>query len=151
MVNRIDMIAPKGTQLTFTALYRIQITGMIPEESNRDQLVVTVKRLKEEPYDPQDKEIKAYNAEIVATIRDIMKIPTNNQLFRETLILQLNNQTDPYDPAELADLGACLTVAEGSQLQEVLEAMVVPERQKKALQLLKAELDLNLLQQKISK
>jgi len=90
---------------------------------------------------------KAYTAEIMGTIKDILK---HNPLFKEQLQVFIE-RVDVTRPAQLADFGAALTTAEPDELQEVLEATTLQERMEKALLLLKKELAMSRLQQDIGK
>lgn len=90
---------------------------------------------------------KAYTAEIMSTIKEILK---HNPLFKEQLQVFIE-RVDVSRPAQLADFGAALTTAEPTELQDVLEARTLQERMEKTLFLLKKELEMSRLQQDIGK
>lgn len=111
-------------------------------------LMVEVENYEHESY-VVNEEIKALTQEIVKTIRDIIAL---NPLYRESITQILHaGQRVVDNPVYLADLGASLTGAESKELQEVLEERNVPRRLYLALSMLKKELELGRLQQKIGK
>uniref|UniRef100_A0A915JFR8 Lon N-terminal domain-containing protein n=1 Tax=Romanomermis culicivorax TaxID=13658 RepID=A0A915JFR8_ROMCU len=95
-------------------------------------------------------EMKAYNQEIVKTIREIISL---NPFYRESVAQVLRPGQPILDnPIYLSDFGAALTVgASSSELQEVLEETSIMERQKKTLAILKKELEFSKLQAKIGR
>jgi len=136
-----------GTQILFSGFYRVQITSVIDQSASK--MFVGIKKLEDEPYDKTDKEIKAYHNAIIEVIRDIVKL--TGPLHREQLIQYLQ-YANTSEPAELADVAACFcTNADGAQMQEVIESLNIKERQRKALQLLKAEQDQLHTQQRLNK
>jgi ATP-dependent Lon protease len=103
-------------------------------------VTVKVDNLVTAPYNKTAPIIKALTQEIIATIKDIAKL---SQLFREQLSQAhylLTNTNFFDDPAQLADFAAGVTAADSAELQAVLEELVVEERLRKALVLLKKEL-----------
>ena len=89
--------------------------------------------------------IQAYSNEIVAVIRDLVKL---NPLFREHAQYFMSRvQLD--NPYKLADFAASLTTAEGEELQAVLEETNPRERLSKALLLISKEREMSRLQQEI--
>lgn len=97
----------------------------------------------------QTEEVKALTQEVIKTIRDIISL---NPLYRESLQQMLHQGQRVVDnPVYLSDLGAALTGAEPAELQAVLEEMDIPKRLMLSLSLLKKELELSKLQQKIGK
>lgn len=98
----------------------------------------------------QNDEIKALSNETVKTIRDIIQL---NPLYRD-MISQLlqGGQSIVDNPAYLSDLAATFTSsAESKELQEVLEELDIQKRLLLSLKLLKKELEMSRLQQKIGK
>lgn len=69
--------------------------------------------------------VQAVTQEVIKTIRDIISM---NPLYRESLQQMLHTGQRVVDnPVYLSDLGAALTGAEASELQQVLEEMDVSE------------------------
>ncbi|XP_014089309.2 lon protease homolog, mitochondrial isoform X1 [Bactrocera oleae] len=111
-------------------------------------LMVEVENVKHEQY-KQTEEVKALTQEVIKTIRDII---TMNPLYRESLQQMLHqNQRVVDNPVYLCDLGASLSAAEPEELQKIMEEMDIPKRLLLALALLKKELELSKLQQKIGR
>ncbi|XP_011176652.1 lon protease homolog, mitochondrial isoform X2 [Zeugodacus cucurbitae] len=111
-------------------------------------LMVEVENVKHEQY-KQTEEVKALTQEVIKTIRDII---TMNPLYRESLQQMLHqNQRVVDNPVYLCDLGASLSAAEPEELQKIMEELDIPKRLLLALALLKKELELSKLQQKIGR
>ncbi|KAH8371337.1 hypothetical protein KR093_006983 [Drosophila rubida] len=111
-------------------------------------LIVEVENIKLPAY-KQTEEVKALTQEIIKTLRDII---TMNPLYRESLQQMLHqNQRVVDNPIYLCDLGASLSAGEPGELQKILEETDIPQRLLLALALLKKELELSRLQQKIGR
>jgi len=96
-----------------------------------------------------NEEVKALTQEIIKTIRDILAL---NPLYRESIQQMLHQGQRVVDnPVYLADLGAALTAAEPADLQEVINEINIPKRLVLTLSLLKKDLELTHLQQKIGR
>ncbi len=92
------------------------------------------------------REMKAYSASIIQTIKELLKL---NPLFKEELQLFLSH-SDLSEPGKLADFAVALTTATRDELQDVLETFEIPKRVDKSLRLLRKELDLSQLQNRIN-
>ena len=92
-------------------------------------------------------ELKAYSMAIISTLKDLMKL---NPLQSEAIRLFLSRSTLD-DPGRLADFAANLTTAEGEELQRILETFDVRRRIDRVLVLLKKEVELSKLQNKITR
>ncbi|XP_023294850.2 lon protease homolog, mitochondrial isoform X1 [Lucilia cuprina] len=111
-------------------------------------LMVEVVNVQHENF-KQTEEVKALTQEVIKTIRDII---TMNPLYRESLQQMLHqNQRVVDNPVYLCDLGASLSAAEPEDLQKIMEEMDIPKRLLLALGILKKELELSKLQQKIGR
>ncbi|XP_014247529.1 lon protease homolog, mitochondrial-like [Cimex lectularius] len=119
-----------------------------PIPKSKSILIVEVENVQHEKF-KNTEEIKALTQEVIKTIKDIISL---NPLYRETLQQMLHQGQRVVDnPVYLSDLGAALTGAEPAELQAVLEEMDVPKRLMLSLALLKKELELSRLQQKIGR
>lgn len=121
-----------------------------PVETSKPQpvLMVQVENVSHNKF-RQTEEVKALTQEVIKTIRDIISL---NPLYRESLQQMLHQGQRVVDnPVYLSDLGAALTGAEASELQQVLEEMDIPKRLMLSLSLLKKEFELSKLQQKIGR
>ncbi len=92
-------------------------------------------------------ELKTYSMAIITSVKELIK---SNSLFHEELKLFLNKFTID-DPGKLSDFVASMTSADPGQVQKILETFDVKKRAEKVLFLLKKELELSKIQQKISK
>ncbi len=92
-------------------------------------------------------EIKAYTTAIINVIKELLPL---NPLYGEEL-KQFLGHYGPSDPSRLADFGASLTTASGTELQEVLEILPLYPRLEKALVLLQKELEIARAQMEIRK
>ncbi len=92
-------------------------------------------------------ELKAYSMSIVSTLKELHEL---SPIHSEAIKMYLSHSAMD-DPGKLADFAANLTMADGAQMQEVLEAFDIRQRLDKVLVLLKQELELARLKQKISK
>lgn len=153
-VNRVDTTqsTPSPPKVPLSSLDHNLTTdkntaGDIPP-SKQPVLMIEVENVKHEPY-TQTEEVKALTQEVIKTIRDII---TMNPLYRESLQQMLHqNQRVVDNPVYLCDLGASLSAAEPEELQKIMEEMDIPKRLLLALALLKKELELSKLQQKIGR
>jgi len=118
------------------------------EMGGKPILLVNVENALDMHYKPTQ-ELKAYSAEVIKTIRDIIAM---NPLYKESLSQLIEAGKRVVDnPTHLADFGAALTSGEASQLQEVLEEFDIPKRLMLTLELLKKELAIITLQQRLGK
>ncbi len=92
-------------------------------------------------------ELKAYSMAIITTLKELVQI---NPLYSEEIKLFLN-RSSMDDPGRLADFAANLTSADGQELQGILESFDGRRRIGQVLILLKKELEVSRLQNKISK
>ncbi|XP_076800484.1 lon protease homolog, mitochondrial-like [Clavelina lepadiformis] len=121
------------------------------KEGSHEETGVLMGRVENLPTPKLDssEDIKALTAEVVKTIRDIIAL---NPLYRESVaqIIQAGQRVID-NPVYLSDLGAALSSGETREMQEVLEEMNVRERLYKSLSLLKKELEVSKLQQRLGR
>lgn len=113
--------------------------------------IVSVTNLQTQPYSKDNQHIRAFMSEIVSVFKDIAQL---NPLFRDQItnfsITQVaSNVFD--EPDKLADFAAAVSSGEVQELQDVLEALHVDDRLRKALLVLKKELINAQLQSKLSR
>ncbi|MFA4985336.1 MAG: endopeptidase La [Candidatus Brocadiia bacterium] len=157
-------------RLSFNDIYHVGVVGRIlkageDENSHYQMLVQVVSRMeivdffregpvyaatisypKPEPDLPAS-EIRAHTLAIIQALKDVMRL---NPLFQEEM-RQLMSSTSINDPSRLADFAASLTSAEPFELQEILETFPIIERLRKVLLLLKKEIEINEIKEKINK
>jgi Lon-like ATP-dependent protease len=94
--------------------------------------------------------VQAITSEIVSVFKDIA---TDNPLFRDQITTFSVSQSATLfeEPGKLADFAAAMSAGIPSELQEVLESLVIEERLQKSLAVLKKELLNARLQSKIAK
>ncbi|EDR12043.1 uncharacterized protein LACBIDRAFT_189137 [Laccaria bicolor S238N-H82] len=113
--------------------------------------IVNIANLKTAPYSRDDQHIRAFMSEIVSVFKDIAQL---NPLFRDQITNFSINQVaaNVFDePDKLADFAAAVSTGEVQELQDVLESLVVDDRLRKALLVLKKELINAQLQSKLSR
>ena len=113
--------------------------------------VVNVDNLATQPYNKDDQYIRAFMSEIVSVFKDIAQL---NPLFRDQIANFSINQvaSNVFDePDKLADFAAAVSTGEPNELQDVLESLVVDDRLRKALLVLKKELINAQLQSKLAR
>jgi Lon-like ATP-dependent protease len=113
--------------------------------------IVNVDNLASQPYTKTNQYIRAVMSEIISVFKDIAQL---NPLFRDqitnfTISQSANNVFD--EPDRLADFAAAVSQGEVGELQDVLESLVIEDRLRKALLVLKKELINAQLQSKISR
>ncbi|RLN70142.1 hypothetical protein BBJ29_008857 [Phytophthora kernoviae] len=142
---RIDNMLPfdaNSVQVLMVSQRRIAIDDVRDEGP---PLRVNISNLDNPSYDPKSKLIRAYSNEIVATLREIVKM---NPLFKDHM-QYFSQRIDIHNPYKLADFAASVTSADGEELQQVMEEMSCEARLKKALELITKELELSKVQQTI--
>ncbi|EIW57635.1 ATP-dependent protease La [Trametes versicolor FP-101664 SS1] len=113
--------------------------------------VVNVDNLATQPYNKDDQYIRAFMSEIVSVFKDIAQL---NPLFRDQIANFSINQvaSNVFDePDKLADFAAAVSTGDPNELQDVLESLVVDDRLRKALLVLKKELINAQLQSKLAR
>ncbi|KAL4065016.1 Lon protease C-terminal proteolytic domain-containing protein [Scleroderma yunnanense] len=113
--------------------------------------IVEVENLATHPYNKDDQYIRAFMSEIVSVFKDIAQL---NPLFRDQITNFSINQvaSNVFDePDKLADFAAAVSSGEVRELQDVLESLVVEDRLRKALLVIKKELINAQLQSKLSR
>lgn len=142
---RIDNMLPfdvNSVQVLMVSQRRIVIDGV---HDSGPPLRVNINPLENPEFDPKSQLIRAYSNEIVATLREIVKM---NPLFKEHM-QYFSQRIDIHNPYKLADFAASVTTADGEELQQVMEEMSCELRLKKALELITKELELSKVQQVI--
>ncbi|MBF0369670.1 MAG: endopeptidase La [Magnetococcales bacterium] len=91
--------------------------------------------------------LKPYTMAVINTLKEILKY---DSLYQEQVRMFLSRHNFS-DPDRLADFVASMTSSKREELQEVLETISTQERLEKVLGLLKKELEMVKLQDKISK
>lgn len=151
-INHIGVLAhiqqmdsgPAGAIAMVMSHRRIRATGTVARTA--PPLVLKVEHIHQPPLDDANTdEVKATCNEILATLREIIRV---NPLFQQH-IAYFTRKIDVTNPYALADFAASLTTLDAVELQDVLETFELQPRLRKALLLLKKEQQLSQLQQAI--
>ncbi len=122
-------------------LKRFEILKLAVRE---EKILARVVYLKEKP--ASGDKAKALALSIMNTMRELIK---NNPVFSEEIKTFLSRNTWE-NPGLLADLSVSITSATRDELQQILETLDVEKRLEEALYLLRKELDLNELKERIT-
>ena len=146
VVEIVDVVQPSMAlplHVMLHVLDRIRIGEYVQQEP---YLIASVEYIPETENEGND-ELKAYSLAIVKSIKELIQL---NPLHKEELNIFLTI-TSLDDPGRLADFAAALTTSSGEELQQILEAVLIPKRIKRVLELLKKEIDISRIQARISK
>ena len=94
----------------------------------------------------ESQEVKALALSIMNSMRELVK---HNPLFSEEIRMFIS-RNNWNEPGRLADFAATMTSSERDEMQEVLECLNVKARMEQVLFLLRKELDINQLKEKIT-
>ena len=142
-VLRVTPIDEKTIQMMINALGRFTLKKVILDGPVIQWMV---DHHIEEDYSGSEV-MKAYSKAIISSVKDLIK---SNSLFQEELKLFLNRFT-VEDPGKLADFVASMTSADPKEVQDILETFDVRKRVEKVRVLMKKEIELSKLQEKITK
>lgn len=92
-------------------------------------------------------ELKPYMMELIKSVKEMLK---TNQLLQEQIKIAFS-QLSYENPSILVDLVSSILSTDGKKLQDLLETFNIFERSEKLLVLIKEEIELSLLQEKIHK
>ena len=142
-VIKVSPLDDNSVQIMVNALSRIKLKKIVQDKP------IILWQIEEyrEPETKLNDITKAYSMAIISSVKDLIK---SNSLFQEELKLFLN-RFSVEDPSKLADFVAAMTSADASTIQDVLETFNLNKRVEKVLLLLKKELELSKIQEKISK
>ncbi|MEO5340541.1 MAG: endopeptidase La [Magnetococcus sp. MYC-9] len=140
VVNEQD----KQIKLLAEGLSRFSIIG-IADDGPPILAIVTHHDKPVEHFDPDT--LKPYMLAVISTLKEILKY---DSLYQEQVKMFLSRHNFS-EPERLADFVASMTSSNREELQEVLETLNIRERLEKVLGLLKKELEIVKLQDKISK
>ncbi|MCE9613080.1 MAG: endopeptidase La [Lentisphaerae bacterium] len=134
---------PQGIGVILNVLDRFRITGIVQE---KPYIVAKVEHVIESEM-VDNPELKAYSIAVIKTIKELIQL---NPLHKEELNLFMS-RSNLHEPGRLADFSAALTTASGPELQEILATLSIRDRLRKALVLLKKEIDVSKIQAQIGK
>ena len=141
-IIRINPLEGGSAQITLNIEKRFKIIRGI---SRSKYLQARVSYHNDSARNKRSKILKAYIVNVISILKELLKL---NPLFKEELQAFIHH-SDFTEPGKLADFSVSLTTADRDELQKVLSAFNLESRIKKALELLKKELDLAKLQNTI--
>jgi ATP-dependent Lon protease len=145
-IHNISQVSTNTIQIIVQGLRRFKLVEDITDYS-KDDIIKWNVEYHEEPESEQDDELKAYMLGIMNSLKEIFKL---DPMLQEELKL-LMSQVSYDKPGILMDLIASTLKIENKHLQELLEAYDLKVRSRKLLTLLKKELEITHLQNKIQK
>ncbi len=125
------------------SLQRIQLVSKRPADENEKWKVHYMDELKV----PVTEELKAYAMAMISSLKELIKV---NPILQEQMRLSLS-QMGYEKPALLMDLISTMLTADASKLQEILETFDLYKRSEKILILIKEEIAVTQIQEKIQK
>jgi ATP-dependent Lon protease len=131
----------KRVQFIVQGLQRMRIKRWI---NDKPPFVVQVEYL--ETDEPDTDEVRAFAMALIGTIKELLPL---NPLYNEEL-KQYLNRFSADEPSALTDFAATLTQATAQELQEILETLPLLPRMEKVLPLMRKEVEVGRLQEKIS-
>ncbi len=143
-ILKVTHTTPDGAiQAIVQALARFEIATIL---ETQPVIVARVRYIKETAL-PLSEEVKAYAISIINSLKELIQL---NPLHKEELSIFMSH-SNLHEPGRLTDFAAALTSSSPRELQEILETVDILERQKKALLLIKKEIEVSRLQVKIGK
>jgi ATP-dependent Lon protease len=117
----------------FAGIRRIKIL----ETVQSDRLALKIEEIKDTPFDKNDHILKAQNMEIMSMVRELSSI---SPMHRDQL-LSFIDFIDLTNPNDVANVSVMLTAIDVNVLQDFLSTIDLNERMKKALYIVKTELE----------
>jgi len=134
---------PDGPQVILQVIRRFQVKEFLRFQPH----IVSRVHFPEDICTVESQEKRALVLSLLESLKTIVK---ENPLFTAEMKVIFPRLTGE-EPGKIADLSASITTASREELQKILETMEVGERMKSTLFLLKKEIDILKLQQKIKK
>lgn len=144
-IVRIVNVDERGAQLIVSIEKRFKILERITMAPSKN-MIAAVTYHTEKIHPSKKDEITAYAANIIKTIKELIKL---NPMFKEELQIFINN-SEFAKPWKLCDFAVALTTASREELQEILSCFDLRKRMEKALILVRKELDIGKLQNVIN-
>lgn len=142
-IHKITPISPNTVQIIVQGITRFKKIKTVEKKP----LLTWNVEYNQEPSGAPNDEVRAYMLAIMTSLKEIFKV---NPIMQEELKL-LMSQVSYDKPSILMDLIAAMLKIESKELQELLEEFNLEERCRKLLTLLKKELEISQLQEKIQK
>lgn len=142
-IHKMFQVTEDSAQVLIQGLKRFKFIVNVRKKNNLYWKVEYI----EESLDEKTEELKAYTLEIISSVKELLKL---NSLFHEQLKM-LMSYFSSEKTERVIDLIASMTTADSKRLQDLLETIDLIERAKKLLVLLKEEIEVSRIQEKIKK
>ena len=142
-IHKIAQVDENTIQILMQGIKRFKKIN----EVSRENVIKWKVEYFEDSDEHSTEELKAYTLEIISSVKELLKL---NSLFHEQLRM-LMSQFSSEKPGKIIDLIASMTAAETDKLQDLLETIELLERAKKLLIMLKEEIQVSKIQEKIKK
>ncbi|RUA05642.1 MAG: endopeptidase La [Fusobacteria bacterium] len=142
-IHKITPLSPNTIQVIAQGLNRFKLKKVIKKEPN----IIWDVKYDETVEGPPNDEIRAYMLAIMTSLKEIFKV---NPILQEELKL-LMTQVNYEKPGIFMDLITSMLKTENKNLQEVLEEWDLSKRSRLILTMLKKELEISHLQEKLQK
>jgi ATP-dependent Lon protease len=144
-ILRITNVDGQGAQVLLNIEKRFKVLKRVSKK--KDGYLTAAVSYHEDKIERNKKdEITAYVNNIIQTVRDLVEL---NPLYKEELKIFLNN-SEFVQPWKLCDFSVALTSVSRDDLQAILSTFDLSKRMKKALIILRKELDITKLQNVIN-
>ncbi len=143
-IFRIQKIAPNTVQILVQALERFSKKGRTVK---KEPLIWKVQYHPNKNDEETSRKMKAYSMAIIASLKELLKL---NAIFQEQIKIVMSNLSY-QNPSLLIDLTASILTSNPEKLQELLETIDLEDRANKLLLLLKEEIQITQMQEKIEK
>ncbi len=141
-ILRVQEDGEGNVQALLQGMSRFRILKAI----ERDEKLIAQVAYLEDVYDVDDEELRALGLSIMNTMRELVQY---NPMYSEEIRTFLS-RSDTNEAGQLADFAVTMTSASGDELQEIVECLNVKDRVEQALFLLRKEVNLNQLKEKIT-
>jgi ATP-dependent Lon protease len=142
-IHKMFQVTEDSAQILIQGLKRFKFVKNVSKKDIIEWKVEYIDEINEK----RTEELKAYTLEIISSVKELLKL---NSLFHEQLRM-LMSQFSSEKTEKVIDLIASMTTAESEKLQDILETMDLLERAKKLLVILKEEIEVSKIQEKIKK
>ncbi len=142
-IFKVSMVGENTVQVIVQGMQRFSMVRKIPDKNFLRYEV----KYHYTPQEKPDEELKAYTLSIISSLKELLKL---NPIFQEQLKMVMS-QISYENPGMLMDLVASMLTAESEKLQDLLETVDLYNRAEKMLILLKEEIEVSQIQEKIQK
>ncbi len=140
-IHKVSPVSDDSIQVLVQGVKRLEKV----KELSRNPFIKWEVKYHDDPHDKPNEELRAYTMAIINSVKELLKL---NPLFQEQLKMLMSHISFER-PGTVMDLIASMTTADSEKLQEILETLELIPRANKLLVLLKQEIEVSRLQEKI--